>query len=312
MVRVVFAIVFLAAGPSMVRAQELSAAEKQEGFISLMNGKDFSGWRFGPESAFTETPKNWKVEEGLIRLSGGGSPHLASQWDFDDFDARFEWRAAKKGYNSGFFVRSSRKIGSNQINLAEKAAGNLMGNKNGPGVPELQNPPGQWNEWRVLAQGEKLTFWCNGKQAWEVTNFKTPRGYFGLQAEGAAMDFRNFRVKELGYTPLTFKKGEGSALVTAPVDATNVIVRLEWKAKTPDSVAVAGTFVNLAEEKLKKATNPPGQWNYLQVEVNKDKLRVWMNGVDVEPRDAPTTTPGPIGISGEMLEVQHGRLKKLK
>jgi hypothetical protein len=39
-------------------------------------------------------------------------------------------------------------------------------------------------------------FWCNGRRAWEVSGFKDRRGYFGLQAEGAPMDFRKIRIKE--------------------------------------------------------------------------------------------------------------------
>src|SRR5262245_47299653 len=170
-------------------AQELSGEEKKEGFISLFNGKDFSGFRFFPEGK--GMPKNWSVEEKLVRLSGGGSPHLGTQWEFEDFDARFQWKALKSGYNSGFFVRSARDKGTNQINLAQKSAGQLMGGpKEGKGVPELQKEPGEWNEWRVVAEGDKLSFWVNGKKAWDVTGFKPARGYLGWQAEGAAIDFK--------------------------------------------------------------------------------------------------------------------------
>src|ERR1700730_13232564 len=86
------------------QGQTLTPEEGKEGFISLFNGKDFSGWRFSDNSAKAD---NWKVEDGVIKLSGGGKPHLASQWDFEDFEIRLEWRAMKvKGYNSGFYIRS--------------------------------------------------------------------------------------------------------------------------------------------------------------------------------------------------------------
>lgn len=186
----------LAAVTCVASAQDVSEEERKEGFMPLFNGKDFSGWRFGDN--LDKIPGNWRVEDGMIRLSGGGAPHLASAKEYTDFEVRFQWRAQKKGYNSGFFVRSGRSVGANQINLAEKSCGNLMGGtKGGKAVPELQKEPGEWNEWRVLAVGETLTLWCNGKLAWEVTGFKTPRGYLGLQAEGAAIDFKNIRIKEI-------------------------------------------------------------------------------------------------------------------
>jgi hypothetical protein len=183
-------------GSAKTSLQDSSAEE--EGFVALFNGKDFRGWRFGNDAAEEKLPKNWKVEKGMIRLLGGGSPHLASQKEYGDFDLRLQWRAHKKGYNSGLFIRSGRAVGANQINLAQSDAGHLMGGApGGKAVPQLQKDPGQWNDWRVLAVGDHITLWCNGKKAWEVGGFKTKRGYLGLQAEGAAIDFKNIRIKEL-------------------------------------------------------------------------------------------------------------------
>lgn len=178
----------------------LSEQERAEGFVSLFNGKDFTGWRFGdtadPEA---KLPDNWKVEDGVIKLSGGGSPHLASAAEYGDFDFRFEWRGVKDKYNSGFFVRSGRKVGANQINLAKGSEGNFINGKvkGAKAAGDLQKPATEWNEWRVLAVGDKLSFWCNGKLAWEATEFTPAKGFFGLQAEGAAMEFRNLRIKEM-------------------------------------------------------------------------------------------------------------------
>src|SRR5437870_3706089 len=154
-------------------AQPLSEAEAKEGFVSMFDGKDWSGWQFGGGYMLPpKVPANWSIADGLIKLAGGGAPHLGSQWDYEDFDVRFEWRALKKGYNSGFYIRSGRKVNANQINLAQNDCGHLMGGaKGGKAVPELQMAPGEWNAWRVLAVGDKVTFWCNGRLAWEVTGF---------------------------------------------------------------------------------------------------------------------------------------------
>jgi hypothetical protein len=193
---------------ALAQAQALSDDEAREGFVSLFNGKDFTGWRFGetvPTAA--ALPPNWKVEDGVIKLSGGNSPHLASQGEFGDFDVRFQWRAMREKYNSGFFIRSGREVKANQINLSQAAVGKLMsGAQGGDAVPALQMPVGQWNDWRVLAVGDHVTFWCNGQKAWEVSGFKDRRGYLGLQAEGAPMEFRNIRIKELATVGSAEKK----------------------------------------------------------------------------------------------------------
>lgn len=177
---------------------ELSAEEKSAGFQSMFNGRDFSGWRFVGKEETTEAP-NWKVQDGVINLTGGGSPHLASEREYGDFEMRFQWRALKDKYNSGFYIRSGRKLGSNQINLAKGAEGKLMYGKGqgGDAVPALQKPAGEWNEWRIVVQGDKATFWCNGQKAWEATGVTPEKGYVGLQAEGAALEFRDLRIREI-------------------------------------------------------------------------------------------------------------------
>ena len=181
-----------------VRAAELSDAEKQAGFVSMFNGQDFTGWRFTGDVPPENVP-NWKVADGLIQLSGGGSPHLPTAQEYGDFEMRFEWRATKPGYNSGFFIRSGKNLGSNQLNLAKGSEGAFIGGKieGAKAVPELQKPAGEWNEWRVVVQGEKVVFEVNGKAAWEGMGLKQEKGYIGLQAEGAPLEFRNLRIREI-------------------------------------------------------------------------------------------------------------------
>src|SRR3954466_11091943 len=98
-------------GLTQARSQELSAQEAKEGFVSLFNGKDFTGWRFGETTPTAGTlPPNWKVEDGGIKLSGGNSPLLPSQRESSDFDVRLQWRALRDKYNSCFFIRSCRYV----------------------------------------------------------------------------------------------------------------------------------------------------------------------------------------------------------
>jgi hypothetical protein len=136
-------------------AQEISEAEKKEGFRPLFDGKSFDGWKTSDK-----TLKSWKVENGLLVLSGGNN-HLFTNDSFEDFVIRFEWRPAKSGYNSGFFIR-----GNSQIQMQQKNCGMLMSNpKDTKGVPDLHRPPGEWNEWEVTCVGSKVALKVNGKPA---------------------------------------------------------------------------------------------------------------------------------------------------
>ncbi|WP_254507643.1 3-keto-disaccharide hydrolase [Anatilimnocola floriformis] len=184
---------------TLFAADELSDQEKKDGYVSLFNGQDLTNWRFDEESPPTKLPENWKVEEGVIKVTGGGSPHLASAKEYVDFEFRFEWRGMKPKYNSGLFIRSGKKVGAHQINLASGGEGNFLNGKltGGKPVPMLQKPAGEWNEWQVRCVGDKVTFHCNGQLAWEGTGLAAKSGYLGLQAEGAPLEFRKLRILEI-------------------------------------------------------------------------------------------------------------------
>jgi hypothetical protein len=108
-----------------------SPAEKEDGFVKLFDGKSFAGWKTNDNTA-----KSWKIDNGMMVLLGG-SNSIYTEKKYADFVLRLEWRPEKKGYNSGLFLR-----GNNQINLSQKAVGQLIGNKGTKGVPELHKESG--------------------------------------------------------------------------------------------------------------------------------------------------------------------------
>jgi hypothetical protein len=341
-----------------VPAQTVPEAEKKEGFLSLFNGKDFTGWRFGNGSALPDKlPDVAKVEDGVIKITGK-PPHLGTQWDYEDFDVRFEWRAMQEKYNSGFYIRSGRSVGANQINLAAGGEGGWVPGGGGvklPGaktVPDLQNKPMEWNAWRVLAVGDKVMFWCNDKLAWEATGFEAKRGYIGLQQEGAKIEFRNLRIKEIGYDVLNDPKlwkldgsgwkiddgtftsdGKGARLETKK-DYKDYVFRVEYKAdkeaqgvvwlRAPrDKTAMVhvedrpkGTGGVADKDPIKKLDYPAEQWNYLEVRVKDDKATVWLNGtVVVENAELmPSSEGGHVAFlqAGKGLQFRNPRIKEMK
>ncbi|MFM8471871.1 MAG: DUF1080 domain-containing protein [Limisphaerales bacterium] len=169
------------------------------GFEEMFIGGDFTGWRFSLQKAGDPWPENWKVKDGVIYLTGLMRPHLVTTREYGDFEMKFEWRAFKEKFNSGFYIRCKPDAGNNQIRVDRNfegafLAGSLTGAK---AVPTLQKAVGEWNEWRVVVKGTAVTLWCNGKLAWEATGLAPERGHIGLQAEGAALEFRKLQIKEL-------------------------------------------------------------------------------------------------------------------
>lgn len=168
-------------------------------FQPLFNGKDFTGWRFSLQKTGDPWPENWKVKDGIISLTGAMRPHLVTAREFADFEMKFEWRAMKEKFNSGFYIRCKPDAGNNQIRVDKGTEGAFLAGKldGAKAVPTLQKAVGEWNEWRVLVKGGSVTLWCNGKLAWEATGLIPERGHIGLQAEGVPMEFRNLQVREL-------------------------------------------------------------------------------------------------------------------
>lgn len=163
----------------------LATPDAHDGFQPLFDGHSLDGWKLTPETA-----KSWKVENGLLVLTGGSS-HLFTQEKFQDFVLRFEWRPHRKGYNSGLFIRGR------QIQMADGSAGMLFGSQNAPGVPQLHHPPGQWNTWEVICHGTRLVLRVNGTTAWEIDDFPRAAMPVGIEAEGHPIDFRNLRIRRL-------------------------------------------------------------------------------------------------------------------
>ncbi len=78
----------------------------------------------------------------------------------------------------------------------------------GPRRPRRRaQPPGEWNGYEILVEGERLRVYLNGRLINDFTNTVANRslaqGYIGLQNHGTGDDvsFRNVRIKELSGNP---------------------------------------------------------------------------------------------------------------
>ena len=130
------------------------------------------------------------------------------------------------GLNSGVQIRSQTKdthtgrVNGPQIEIAAGGAGGSVSGYvygeacGGWMTPDDQRKPhkafknGEWNKYRVVAQGAKIQVWINGQDLGAVTDeakFQThPKGFIGLQVhtvkKGAGpfeVAWRNLRLREL-------------------------------------------------------------------------------------------------------------------
>src|SRR5438270_13103298 len=113
----------LAVVPAMLAAAALSAYadEPPEGFVSLFNGKDLSGWKVPPGDN-----GHWKVKDGVIdydaRSEARGEKSLWSEKPYRDFVLRLDWRLkTEPGYKNQVPVilpdGSHKKEGGKEVRL---------------------------------------------------------------------------------------------------------------------------------------------------------------------------------------------------
>ncbi len=207
----------------------LAAAEPEEGFVSMFNGKDLTGWE--------GKPGWWYVEDGAITSEStpekpctacnylmwrGGKP--------GDFELRLEYRIVNG--NSGIQFRSQERPDWDTYGyqadlesgvqwtgcLFEHARGGVSmrgqkvviaedGKKETTSIGDPAGllrkvKPNDWNEYRVIARGSDLTLEINGVVMAQATDRQTghaaKEGIIALQMHpGPPMkiQFRNLRIK---------------------------------------------------------------------------------------------------------------------
>ena len=190
----------------------------EEGFVSLFNGKDLSGW-VGDVSGYP-------VEDGIIFCDPEKGGNLYTEKEYEDFIFRFEFRLTP-GANNGLAIRSplqgAAAFEGYEIQILDDSAdlyknikpyqyhGSVYGIA--PVKRGYLKPVGEWNEQEVIAKGRQITVILNGTTIVDVDldeatkngtmdgrdhpGLKRNKGHIGFQGHGSRVDFRNLRVKEL-------------------------------------------------------------------------------------------------------------------
>jgi len=181
------------------------AGEKEEGWISLFNGKDFTGWRISENG-------DWKVEDGVM-VGGGKRSHVFSDKKFKNFEFKTEVKL-KPGSNSGVYFHSDYvetwpvvglEVQLNNSHGDPRKTGSLWGVTH---AFESAAKDNEWFELHVIVKDKYVQTFVNGKKVIDyiqpngVTDDRRVRdegGSFALQAHDpkSVMMFRNIRVKPL-------------------------------------------------------------------------------------------------------------------
>jgi hypothetical protein len=222
-------------------ANTLTDAERAEGWRLLFDGVSTDGWRAYAGDAFPDT--GWAVLDGALVVGAtaqnpdvpiGGD--LVTTEAFASFDLRFEFRLSPVA-NSGVFylVREAEghEIWHNapEFQVLDDAAylamddldmdmeKHLTGDNYDLHASTVQalRPLGEWNQGRVMVDGDRVEHWLNGhktveyelrSQEWEAlvaaSKFapypdygRATAGPIGLQDHGRMVWYRNIKIRPL-------------------------------------------------------------------------------------------------------------------
>jgi hypothetical protein len=211
------------------------SAQPPSGFTALYNGRDLTGWRGGDTfdhrklmamseqeraakiAEWTKTMKEHWSARGDELVNDGFGAYATTEKDYGDFELLLEYNTVPLA-DSGIYLRGVPQV---QIwdhtnpkefkNGAEKGSGGLWNNSPGaPGKDPLvlaDKPFGEWNKFRILMVGSRVSVWLNGKLVVDhalLENYydrKTPippRGPIELQTHGGKIRWRHIYLREIG------------------------------------------------------------------------------------------------------------------
>ena len=253
-----------------------AAPTPPEGFTSLYNGKDLTGWRGGDTSDHraylalapekrAERDKTWTADmlthwkaEGDELVNDGKGKYATTLKEYGDIELTLEYNMAPLG-DSGIYLRNVPQVqiwdpanAKEKKNGADKGSGALWNNGLNNGKFPLvvaDKAPGEWNTLRIVMVGARVSIWLNGKQTVDYASLENyydrklavpAKGPICLQTHGAPIRWRNVFVREINGAEankyLASKGTEGFKAIFNGKDLT------DWKGATDQYEVVDGAI----------------------------------------------------------------------
>src|SRR5882762_6796245 len=177
---------------------QLTPAEKREGYILLFNGKNMDSWEGDPE--------RWSVKDGILIGSSDGKPFkvntfLIHKGTFSNFILKADVKL--RNHNSGIQFRSEQMPGegwivkgyqadASEVGEEKSAWGNFYEGR-GRGRNVMKTPDagclvaralthrGDWNTYEILADGDHIRLTLNGVVTQDVHDSAASTGISALQ-----------------------------------------------------------------------------------------------------------------------------------
>ncbi len=186
--------------------------------MPLFDGKTFTGWE-------GDTRTVWRIEDGAL-VAGSlenkqeKNNFLATEKKYGDFELTLKWKLeGTEGFvNGGVQFRTVRipdhhEVSGYQADLGKGYDGALYDESRrkkmlAQPTPEVlakaQKPLGEWNDYRIRAEGNRIQIWLNGVQTVDYTETEPGidlTGIIAVQIHGNAtsiVSYKDLMIEELG------------------------------------------------------------------------------------------------------------------
>ena len=193
-----------------------AAAEKEDGFVPLFDGKTLKGWTQKGGKAKYEA-KNGQIVGTAVKRTPNS--FLCTEKNYGDFILEYEFLVDprlnsgvqirsnslpdyKKGLVHGYQVEIDPKERAWTGGIYDEGRRGWLNNLKDNEAARKAFKQNEWNKIRVEAVGPSIKTWLNGVAAADLKDDMTPSGFIGLQVHGtkhvgSQVKWRNLRIKEV-------------------------------------------------------------------------------------------------------------------
>jgi len=185
--------------------------------MPLFDGKTFNGWE-------GDTKNTWRIEDGALVAGSLEKPQvlndfLATTKEFANFELTLKWKLeGTKGFvNGGVQFRTKRIPNSHEVSgyQADLGAGydgalydesrrkKILARPSNEVLEKARKPLGEWNDYRIRAEGTRIQIWLNGAQTVDFTETDPgidATGIIAVQIHGGAtsvVGYKDLKITEL-------------------------------------------------------------------------------------------------------------------
>lgn len=178
--------------------------QNKKGWISLLNGKDLTGWHLRN----AQGANGWKVID-QVNVNTPPSTDLQTDAEYYDFQLHVEFKVTAGTGNSGVYMRDKYEV---QIfnsfgKAAEDTGCGALYKKIAPSV-NASKRDGEWQTYDITFIARRLTVIHNGRKVLDnvdvgpmgtgaASNRADGPGPLRLQGDHEAVSFRNIRIRPL-------------------------------------------------------------------------------------------------------------------